>query len=381
MSTRADPAILMLVPDHPTADAWRRAASRHQPVIAARIKVGPRRPIPPPDADGVITLHRPRLRARRFRPHAAHRLETEVLTQLVDHLRQQGRTIDIVHSHFAAASTGLPGLRARRDIPYVVSEHSSALTFDNPHKQISTVGTDAARGVYAAADRILPVSQALGDAIVRRRLAEPHDLTVLPNPVDTERFHPRSGTLGRRVVTVARLVGVKRLDLLLEAMARLDTAELDIVGDGPRRRELEADAARRGIGARVHFHGRLERDRVAEVLRTARVFSLSSCTENMPVAALEALATGLPLVAPAVGGLPELLADAPGETCETNDAAALADALDRWLEADEEIVTQRARRLAEDRYSIGAVGARLAEVYTQVVASRTRPTLSTAPEA
>ena len=375
--TRA-PATLMLVPDLPVADEWQRAASRCQDVVAVRVRPGPRTSgLPRPGSDGVITITRPRLRARRYRRHGAHRLDADVLTELVDQLTDEGRVINLVHGHFAAGCGGLPGLRARRDIPYVVSEHSSALTFDNPHKQISSGGLRTARAVYAAADRVLPVSRTLGEAIVRRDLAQHAQLAVVPNPVDTGRFRPADRpSTNRRVVTVARLVAVKRLELMIDAIAVLDerglTATLDIIGDGPEREALVRRAARRGVGELVGFTGRLGRDDVAAALRTAHVFALSSFTENLPVAALEAMASGLPIVAPAVGGLVELVEDAPGETYRPGDVIELANALDRWLRADENTVTH-ARRTAEARYGIDAVGDRLASIYDDAIGRRAHP--------
>ncbi|MGI9600465.1 MAG: glycosyltransferase family 4 protein [Acidimicrobiales bacterium] len=381
MASSNTPATLMLVPDLPVADEWRQAAAHHQPVVPVRVRPGPlAADAPTPDHDGVYTLTRPRLWARRYRREAAHRLDAAVLTRLVDHLAGSGIEITVAHGHFAASSSGLPGLRSRRDIPFVVSEHSSALTFDNPDKVISSGGLRTAHSVYTAADRVLPVNVALREAIARRGLASPNDMTVLANPVDTKTFRPApADRRDGRVVTVARLVGVKRLDLMIEALAMVtgDNASitLHIVGDGPERGRLVEQVRARGLGQRVVFHGRLDRPAVADVLRTASVFALSSHTENLPVAALEAMASGLPVVAPAVGGLTELLADAPGQLYEPGNPAELANALIRWIGADEK-TRGSARHVAESRYSVATIGAQLSTIYSDAIARRSRPVLT-----
>ncbi|MDH4170559.1 MAG: glycosyltransferase [Acidimicrobiia bacterium] len=381
MASRTTPATMMLVPDLPVADEWVRAAARHQLVVPVRVRPGPlTRHLPRWDGDGPITVTRPRLRARRFRPQTSLRLEAQVLTRVVDHLAAQGIDITVAHGHFAAASRGLPGLRARRDIPYVVSEHSSALTFDNPHKQVSGSGRVAARTVYAAAERVLPVSDALGRALVQRRLVSEDRLTVLGNPVDTDRFHPpETPPTSPRIITVARLVGVKRLDLLIDAFAevgrrRPDTI-FDIVGDGPERGPLERRVARHRLEPQVRFHGRLDRDQVATALRSARVFALSSFTENLPVAVLEAMATGLPVVAPAVGGIPELLDTTRGDAVAPGDADALAIALIRWLDADGDS-RDTARRVAIERHSVTAIGDLLSSIYDLAASRQSSLTLT-----
>lgn len=373
-----DSVILMLTPDLPVADEWRRATATCAPVVPVRLAEGPRSGrVARPDADGVITLPRPRLRPQRVRVGARQRLEADVLVGLIDELAAGGTQVALAHAHFASASGGLPLLRARRDIPYVISEHSSALTFANPHKQISRAGIRAAATVYQAADAVLPVSDALGRAMVRRSLVATDRLTVVPNPIDTGRFHPAPERVGeRRVVTAARLVPVKRLDLLIDAVAEASRRSgpiwLDIVGDGPERDRLVRRARAHGIGARVTFHGQLNRTGVATALRGARVFASTSHTENMPVAALEALASGLPVVAPAVGGFPEILRHAPGELFTTADATAVATALIRQLDADEDVVAA-ARSAAVNHYSIETIGERLDSIYDAVQRRRVSP--------
>ena len=119
---------------------------------------------------------------------------------------------------------------------------------------------------------------------------------------------------GARILTVARLVREKRLDLLIEAFAlvagEIEGAELDIVGDGPLRLDLEEQARALGLSRQVTFHGR--RDEIGEYLLAADVFALTSRSEGLGVAAIEAMAVSKPVVCSTAGGLPEVVLD--GET-------------------------------------------------------------------
>ena len=111
--------------------------------------------------------------------------------------------------------------------------------------------------------------------------------------------------------TVGRLNEVKRQDLLLRAFAtvrpRVPSARLLLVGDGPRRAELETLAAEIGVSDAVRFAG--YQARPERCLKVMDVFALTSRMEGLPLAILEAWAAGLPVVASAVGGVPDLIDD------------------------------------------------------------------------
>lgn len=145
----------------------------------------------------------------------------------------------------------------------------------------------------------------------------PGIVRYIPNGVDTARFAPRSGAGVRRSLGISdeslvigyagRLSAEKNLGLMLAAVAAtgLEGAVALIVGDGPARRELESKAKGLAPAVRAVFAGKVED--TAPYYNAMDIFALSSLTEQMPMSLLEAMASGLPVVATAVGDVPLML--------------------------------------------------------------------------
>ena len=182
---------------------------------------------------------------------------------------------------------------------------------------------------------------------------EPGRIEVLvnpaPPPADVEPAQLEPGTF----VFVGRLTHQKALPVLLEAIAAVDGAKLELVGAGADRPALEAIVAARRLGDRVRFAGALPRHEVLAHLAGARAAVLSSAWENLPHAAVEALAVGTPVVSTAVGGVPEVVHDGEnGLLVPANDPAALAGALRSILDDD----ALRSRLAAAAKPSVAAIG-------------------------
>ncbi len=135
-------------------------------------------------------------------------------------------------------------------------------------------------------------------------------IEIIPNGVDIERFTPveRDWSSGR-MLFVGRIVYQKGLDILFQALGGLPDLQwnLTLVGDGKQRLALEAQAASLGIADRVHFTGWLTGDAVATQYRQANLYVAPSRHEGMPNVVLEAMASGLPVVASRIAGNEELV--------------------------------------------------------------------------
>ena len=168
------------------------------------------------------------------------------------------------------------------------------------------------RQAYRCATKVVANSTAARDMLEQEGLAG-SSIAVIPNGIDAAAFGERSPDAATRpirtVITVANLRPEKSHETLLAAASTLvrEHPELhfQIVGAGPRRQELEALAASRGVSAHVSFLG--HREDVASLLAGADVFVLPSLSEAFPNGAIEAMAAGLPVVASSVGGLLDLI--------------------------------------------------------------------------
>lgn len=168
-------------------------------------------------------------------------------------------------------------------------------------------------------------------------------VTVNPNPApevpqlpQREELRRELGMDGPTLAFAGRLMAAKALDVALQALQRVPGVSLVVVGDGPDRVTLERLTAELGLGMRVRFLGGRLRDDVLRTLYAADAALLSSRWENFPHLVVEALAVGTPVIATAVGGVPEVVRDGEnGLLVPAGDPDALAAAIRRLVEDDE----------------------------------------------
>ena len=171
---------------------------------------------------------------------------------------------------------------------------------------------------------------------------DPSRIDVVPNPAPELPEHPTRdearatlGIDGFALGVAGRLTAQKALGDTLEALARVPDVALLVLGDGPERAELERRAGELGLADRVRFLGAGTRDDVIALFRAVDAALLTSAWENLPHTLLEALATGTPVIATAVGGIPEVVRDEEnGLLVPPRDIAAIASAIDRLVHDD-----------------------------------------------
>lgn len=225
------------------------------------------------------------------------------------------------------------------------------------------------RAASAWTNRFVAVSEDAARVARERERVPARKLQVIHNGVDLGRFAPRDagGAARCRAVTVGRLAPVKDQATLLRAVRhvvdRIPAFRLDIVGDGESRRGLEELSTGLGIQRNVEFRGYHED--VAPFLAEADLFVLSSTSEGVPIALLEAMASGLPAAATDVGGLREVVVD--GETGHLV-APGSPEALARAMQAIEDDpaaarrMGQAGRRRVENHFSL----AKVVEAYERI---------------
>lgn len=234
---------------------------------------------------------------------------------------------DIVHGHFWMS--GHAALRAARPLGIPVAQTFHALGVVKRRHQGVKDSSPAARlelesRVARRADRV--VATCSDEVFELRRLGvEGHRISVVPCGVNLEHFTPRGlGEAPRggrdrtpRIVVVGRLVERKGVGNVISALARVPGAELVVAG-GPDRAQLDGDAQvrrlrrvaeRAGVADRVVFRGRLSREEMPPLLRSAEVVACVPWYEPFGIVPLEAMACGVPVVASAVGGLVDTVVD------------------------------------------------------------------------
>ena len=261
------------------------------------------------------------------------------------------RDIRHVHAHFADVASDVALLAADLGNRIEGGGWSWSLAFHGP-AQLYGVREHRVAAKVEDATLVSCVSDHLRSQLML--ITEPEHwskLHVVRTGVDCELFTPngRSARPGR-VLTVARLVRGKGLDVLLDALHLLERrdidAELIIAGEGPDRARLEQRVGELALEDRVQLTGAVGQDRIRELYAEAQVFCLPSFSEGVPVVLMEAMAMGVPVVATRITGVPELVDEGrSGLLVPPGRPDALADSLARVLSAD-----------LEERRTMGAAG-------------------------
>ncbi|HWH32382.1 MAG TPA: glycosyltransferase [Egibacteraceae bacterium] len=302
---------------------------------------------------------------------------------------------DVVHSHFWMS--GKASLAAARPLGIPVAHTFHALgVVKRRHqgdKDTSPAGRlDTERAIIAEADRVL--ATCTDEVFELTRLgAERSRVAVVPCGVDTARFtpegpaEPRTPGFASRIVCLSRMVERKGIGNVIEALAGVPGAELVVAG-GPAKDELPADAEyrrlrdmaeRHGVGNRVDFRGRVERDDIPSLLRSADVVACTPWYEPFGIVPVEAMACGVPVVASAVGGMIDTVLDGvTGIHVPPRDPARVARALNSLLgdERARKAFGAAGARRARARYSWERIAADTLAAYPLRVAAQAQAVLS-----
>jgi glycosyltransferase involved in cell wall biosynthesis len=281
--------------------------------------------------------------------------------------------IDLLHSHeFAMNVYG--GAAARLiGIPSVATIHGRHWVVDRPRRVI------AYRALLRLGMEIVAVSHDLAQYLVTGLGVPPGAVRMIHNGIPLDGYDLRPPAAAERetarselglplrvplVVAVGALFPVKDHAGLVRAVSGLEGVHLAIAGGGGEEAGLRRLAESLCVTDRVHLLGL--RDDVPRVLRAADVFALSSRSEGLPLALLEAMAAGLPVVATRVGGVPEAVVDgATGHLVAPGDPAALAAGLARVLRYPEHAADlgRAGARRVEQEFSAAVMFARYWNLY------------------
>jgi glycosyltransferase involved in cell wall biosynthesis len=278
--------------------------------------------------------------------------------------------VDLFHFHMPNPVGELALLASGVSTPLVASYHADPVRSPG----LAHLYSPVQQRFLARADRILVASPML--AATPPLLHHRDRLQVVPYGFDPDRWDPSPGEIaeirrrhpGPIVLFLGRLVWYKGVDLLIDAMRSVE-GTLVVVGDGPKRAELEARAQRAGLGSRVVFPGAVSDRRRAAYYRAADVFVVPSTSraEAFCLALLEAMAYGTPAISTEVGTATSWVnvAGETGMVVPPGDARALAGALDRLLgdEPMRQRFAEAAAARARSRFTLQAMLEAVTEVY------------------
>src|SRR5829696_4785656 len=294
---------------------------------------------------------------------------------------------DVVHVHLGEDLAVFPiGAAAARlhHLPLVLTIHTSlrhtlALS-DFRSAVLKTLGGPIERWGELSAEAVLVITPRLRRLLVSDGVEE-NRLHVIPPGVNPSLFEgpfkdPFAGVGKPRVLFVGRLAAQKGVSTLVEAAGLLEdpSAQVILVGDGPKRKALECEAKRLGVADRLHFVGFVAHDRVPAVLAHADLLVLPSLYEELGTVLLEAMQAALPIVASKIGGISDVIEEGVnGLLVPPGEPEALAHAIDRLL-VDRDLacrLSEGAQERGKD-YDWEVLAERVLAVYRGVTAAAWR---------
>ncbi len=300
-----------------------------------------------------------------------HAYDLPVLWKLVGLLKKE--RYDVVNTHSSVDSWLVSAAAKLAGTPVLVrTRHLSVPLATHPFNF-----------VYKWPDAIVTTAEMIRQSMIERNGYDPDRVVSIPTGVDLGRFNPwlDPGGIreelglpeqGRVATMVAVLRSWKRHEIFLEAAAMMSLQRPDlrflVVGEGPRRKQVEAKISELGLGDRVIMTG--HRNDVERILAVSDVcFLTSESSEGVPQSVLQYQAMARPVVGTTAGGIPEVIEDGrTGLLCPINDPAALAEAGGRLLD-DRELAAdlgRSARRRVEERHSQEAMAEATLAMYERI---------------
>jgi glycosyltransferase involved in cell wall biosynthesis len=288
-----------------------------------------------------------------------------------EYISRHGRP-DLVHVHIPVKS-GLLALWMRKKFKteFVVSEHWGIYNdvVEDRYEKKNTAFRRLTTMIIEKASRFLSVSNFLAQGVNEKVIRK--DYTVVPNVVNTGLFklHEPTDRQVTRFIHVSNMIDLKNPEGILRAfrlfLQKRQDVELVMVGDqDPAIRQVATDL---GMQAFVEFTGEIAYAAVAEKMAGAHALVHFSDMENSPCVIGEALCCGLPVIATAVGGIPELVTEENGRLVQPRDIEGLCEAMDSMVTGYTEFDRESIAKDAAKKFSYGVIGKMFDNVYESVL--------------
>jgi len=271
---------------------------------------------------------------------------------------------DLMHSHFLHKSNNAVQLKMINNLPLVITEHLSSLMEDNIDDQLLNVGNET----YKNADKVITVSPGLKKVIKKEFNVE---AKYIPNIVDTEIFQfnnlNKTNNKEFNFISVGGLIDRKGMDLTIKAFNKAfknnPRTKLKIIGGGPEKKNLESLIKELHLESRIKLTGRIERKKIAEYFKKSDAFVLASKGETFGVVFIEAMASGLPVIATRCGGPEHFIKKEQGLIIEKNNIDKLAGAMKDIYRNIDSYDNQKISKMTVEQFSPESVAEQITEVY------------------
>jgi glycosyltransferase involved in cell wall biosynthesis len=280
-------------------------------------------------------------------------------------LKELGKP-DVLHAHFADVGYVASKLKQQINVPLVITEHSSLINKPIIEKRLINIATQA----YLKADAVIAVSPSLVNVIEDKLNIKAR---YIPNVVDTDIFTytQREECTSFNFVSTGNLIITKRMDLTIEAFYSafqdLPQVTLTIFGEGDERPKIEAIIKNHQLENKVVLMGTCSREVISEKLKSSDCFVLASRSETFGVSYIEALATGVPVIATKCGGPETFVHEDNGLMVPVDDLDALVNAMKYMYKNIITFDRSKISNQTKSKFSPEYVSKKLVEVYEEVL--------------
>lgn len=296
-----------------------------------------------------------------------HKVSEIALKKLYSRIVEKYGKPDIIHAHFLGYGFTTVSVLKHKKIPIVLTEHMSSMNQEVLPKYLKYAG----RKTYPEVDKLLTVSSLLAESINKNFNIK---AKVIPNIVDTSSFSfiKKEKTNDNFIfVSIGGLIKRKGMDLLIqafyEAFRNKKEVSLYIYGEGPERKNLENLINKLNLSKQVFLMGQKERKIIAKKMQESDCFVLASKLETFGVVYIEAMATGLPVIATECGGPEDFVDDNNGLLIPVDDLGRLSAAMKYMQNNIKNYDGANISKSVINRFSPDSIARELTNVYLELL--------------
>lgn len=294
-------------------------------------------------------------------------IDKEIGLRLFKTIQHECGKFDVIHAHFLPCIYWGVYIKEYCNTPLVGTEHWSKLNVDKLEPYILFLGNRT----YQYVDGLISVCQSLRSRVYNHFNIDSY---VIHNMIGEDFCWETNKTQLHRqfqFISIGNLIQLKGFDLLINAFAKSDLSDRDvkliIVGEGPEHKKLQQQIDKTGLNQYISLLGHKSKSEIVELLKGSDVYISSSRSENFSVAVLEALSTGLPVIATICGGIKECINEDNGLLVPIESEDDLASAMVRMYNDYTNYKRDWIRHDCLEKYSPEVIARQIEVVYAKVL--------------